>query len=83
MNICSEINRKATPNTMVVGGNLYQISKSFPSFLEDYLCKLAGEHLVGDLKRAYPVYSIASKHTQLRQDQLVNDTATKNGIGYS
>lgn len=44
MNICAEINRIATPNTMVVGGYLYQIIKSFPSFLEDYLCKLAGEH---------------------------------------
>jgi len=33
MNICAEINRIATPNTMVIGGNLYQIIKSFPSFL--------------------------------------------------
>jgi two-component system, OmpR family, response regulator ChvI len=79
MNICAEINRIATPNTMVVGGNLYQIIKSFPSsFLEDYLCKLAGEQSVGNLNRAYPVYSVASKYTQLRQDQLMNDTESIN-----
>ena len=75
MNICAEINRIATPNTMVVGGSLYQIIKSFPSsFLEDYLCKLVGEYSLGDLKLAYPVYSVASKHVRLRQDQLMNDT---------
>jgi two-component system, OmpR family, response regulator ChvI len=78
MNICAEINRIATPNTMVVGGNLYQIIKSFPSFLEDYLCKLAGEHSVDDLNRAYPVYSVASKYTQLRQVQLMKDTKSIN-----
>jgi class 3 adenylate cyclase len=60
VNICTEINRIATPNSMVIGDNLYQIINTFPSFLEDYLCKLAGEQAVGDLKQAYPVYSIAS-----------------------
>jgi two-component system response regulator ChvI len=79
VNICAEINRIATPNTMVIGENLYQIIKSFPSSLEDYLCKLVGEHSVGDLNRAYPVYSIASKYTQLRQDQLMKyDTKSIN-----
>ena len=72
VNICTDINRIATPNSMVIGDNLYQIMKTFPSFLEDCLCKLVGEHSVGDLKRAYPVYSVASKYTQLRQDQLMN-----------
>jgi hypothetical protein len=78
MNICTETNRIATPNTMVIGGNLYEIIKPFPSFLEDYLCKLAGEHSVGDLERAYPVYSVASKYAQFRQDQLMNDTTSPN-----
>jgi two-component system, OmpR family, response regulator ChvI len=79
MNICAEIKRIATPNTMVIGANLCQIIKSFPSsFLEDYLCKLAGEYSLGDLKRAYPVYSVAGKYTQLRQDQLMNDTESIN-----
>jgi two-component system response regulator ChvI len=79
MNICAEINRIATPNTMVVGGSLYQIIKSFPSsFLEDYLCKVAGEYSLGNLKRAYPIYSIASKYVRLRQDQLLNDTESIN-----
>jgi len=71
VNICTEINRIATPNSMVIGDNLYQIIKTLPSFLEDYLYKVAGEHSIGDLKRAYPIYSIASKYAQLRQDQLM------------
>jgi class 3 adenylate cyclase len=37
MNICTEINRIATPNTMVIGSNLYQIIKTFPPFLEDWV----------------------------------------------
>ena len=79
MNICEEINRIATPNTMVIGGNLYQIIRSFPSyFLEDYLCKVAGEYSLGGLKLAYPVYSVVSKYVRLRQDQLLNDTESIN-----
>jgi two-component system, OmpR family, response regulator ChvI len=78
VNICTEINRVATPNTMVIGDNLCQIIKSFPSFLEDYLCKLVEGHSGGDLKRAYPVYSVASKYTQLRQDQLMNNAGSIN-----
>ena len=82
VNICSEINRIATPNTMVIGSNLYQIIRSFPSsFLEDYLCKLAGEQSVGDLNRTYPVYSVVSKYPQLRQDQLMKyDTESINKL---
>ena len=78
LNICEEINRIATPNTLVIGENLYQIIKSSPSFLEDYLCKLTDEYSLGGLKLAYPVYSVASKYARLRQDQLLNDTDSIN-----
>jgi CheY-like chemotaxis protein/class 3 adenylate cyclase len=82
VNICAEINRMATPNTMVIGSNLYQIIKSFSSsFLEDYLCKLVCEYSVGDLEQTYHVYSLASKDTQLRQKQLLKyDTESINKL---
>ena len=69
INICAEINRMADSNSMVVGGNLYLILTSFPSsFIMDYLCKLAGEYSISNLKQAYPVYCIASKpYRQLEQ----------------
>lgn len=79
MNICAEINRIAPPNTMVIGGSLYQIIESFPSsFLEQYVCKLVDQSFLGNLKIAYPVYSVASKYTRLRQNQLLNDTESIN-----
>ena len=67
MNICTEINRMANPNNMVIGGDLYLILKSFPSssFAADYRCKLAGEYSISNLKQAYPVYCVTSKYTQL------------------
>jgi CheY-like chemotaxis protein len=69
MDICSEINRMATLNGMVIGSNLYQIIKSFPSpLLGDYKCEPAGTYLVGELKKdVYPVYSIAIKQQQRAQ----------------
>jgi CheY-like chemotaxis protein len=64
---------------MVIGGSLYQIIESFPSsFLEQYVCKLVDQSFLGNLKIAYPVYSVASKYTRLRQNQLLNDTESIN-----
>jgi CheY-like chemotaxis protein len=73
LNICSEINRMATPDGMVIGNNLYQKINSFPSSLvSEYRCTLVGDYLVGGLKNPYPVYSIASiRQAQLGQDQAI------------
>lgn len=56
VNLCAKINTKAMPNTMVIGGDLYQIVKSF----EEYLFKPAMGYSVG-LKLQYPVYSVYRK----------------------
>ena len=53
VNLCAKINRYATPNTMVIGGDLYQIVKSF----KEYRFESVLEYNNG-LKVQYPVYSI-------------------------
>lgn len=61
MNICSKINSKALPNQMVIGGDLYQIIKSFSNHRDDYRFKSVGEYSVG-FKQMYPVYSVLIKN---------------------
>jgi len=54
VNVCSKINSLAMPNTMVIGGDLYQIAKSFERYRFDSI----SEYHNG-LKHDYPVYSIS------------------------
>ena len=61
INICTTINSKALPNQMVIGGDLYQIIKSFSSVHHDYRFKPAGEYYVG-FKQMYPIYSVLTKN---------------------
>jgi len=56
VNLCSRLNKMAKPNTMVIGGDLYQIVKSF----KEYQFESILEYNNG-LKVQYPVYSI-SRH---------------------
>ena len=56
MNVCSGINRLASPNSMIIGDNLYKIIKSFPSSsspLTDYQFEIAGKYLIGQSKDVY------------------------------
>jgi len=53
VNICSKINRHAKPNSMVIGGDMYQIAKYF----QEYSFKQCSDCSTG-LKFNYPVYSI-------------------------
>ena len=39
--------------------------------------KLVSEHSVADLKGTYPVYSVTSNYTQLRQDQITKTTVLR------
>ena len=59
MNICAKINCMAQPNTMVVGGDLYQILKGLSISEYNYLDK--GAYSLG-LPKAYPVYAVSPKH---------------------
>jgi CheY-like chemotaxis protein/class 3 adenylate cyclase len=62
MNICAKINSMAEPNGIVIGGDLYQIVKSF-SFIDKYyqFRELRGGYSVG-FNHKYPVYAALSKN---------------------
>jgi two-component system, OmpR family, response regulator ChvI len=61
VNICAKINKKAAPNTMIIGGDLYLVLKSIPSLKNDYKLKPVGYYSVG-IKQSYPLYSVSSKY---------------------
>jgi two-component system response regulator ChvI len=72
MNMCAKINSKALPNGIVIGGDLYQIVKSFSSFDYNYYFEgIDDEYLSTDfnkdkhsppLSHPYPVYSLLIKY---------------------
>lgn len=60
VNLCSKINSMASPNRMVIGNNLYQITKA--AFNDDYLFDKINEYSIdNNSDNRYPVYSIASR----------------------
>ena len=61
MNICAKINSMAEPNGIVIGGDLYQIVKSF-SFIGKYQFReLKGGYSIG-FNQKYPLYIALSKN---------------------
>jgi two-component system, OmpR family, response regulator ChvI len=61
MNICAKINSMAELNGIVIGGDLYEIVKSF-SFIGKYQFRELGGYSIGFSHR-YPVYRALSKNT--------------------
>ena len=53
VNICAKMNHMAMPNSMIIGGDLYQIVKLFDSYK---FHSLSG--VMSGLKLEYPVYSV-------------------------
>jgi two-component system, OmpR family, response regulator ChvI len=60
MNICAKINSMAEPNGIVIGGDLYQIVKSF-SFIDKYQFRESRGYSIG-FSQWYPVYIALSKN---------------------
>ena len=58
VNLCSKIVTFAKPNTMVIGGDLYHVVKSF----EEYQFESISEYQNG-LKILYPIYCVKHKRT--------------------
>lgn len=56
VNLCSKINTAASPNGVVIGGDLYQIVRSS----SDYCFDSRGAYGLG-LKFSYPVYSVTRR----------------------
>ena len=62
MNICAKINSMAEPNGIVIGGDLYQIIKSFSFLNKGYeFRELQGGYSIG-FDNKYPVYNALSKN---------------------
>ena len=60
VNLCAKINSKAEPNGMVIGNNLYQVTKTTCG--DDYYFNKIGEYPIDDnSNNQYSVYSIISK----------------------
>src|ERR671910_211481 len=63
MNICAKINSMAEPNGIVIGGDLYQIIKSFSFVNNRYeFSELRGGYSIG-FNHRYPVYRALRKNT--------------------
>jgi CheY-like chemotaxis protein len=62
LNICAKINSMAKPNGIVIGGDLYQIVKSF-SFIDEYQFREVGGGYSIGFSHSYPVYTALSKNT--------------------
>ncbi len=63
INICSKINRKATPNGMVIGGDLYTVLRSL-GFTENFRMHTIGEYAGGLSRYSYPIYSVTPRQTR-------------------
>ena len=66
MNICAKINSMAEPNGIVIGGNLYQIIKSF-SFINRYEFRESDVGNIG-FNPAYSVYHALSKNNTFEME---------------
>jgi CheY-like chemotaxis protein/class 3 adenylate cyclase len=74
MNICAKINSMAEPNGIVIGGDLYQVIKSF-SFVNNNgyeFRELRAGYSVGFNQR-YPVYRVLSKNANNTSGMNINN----------
>jgi two-component system, OmpR family, response regulator ChvI len=76
MNLCSKINSKAQPNTMIIGGDLYLVIRSLHSYSsfkkKGYEFKEIKGHSITGFRYEYPIYSLISKHSRKHSDPAFN-----------
>ena len=73
INICSKINRKAAPNGMVIGGDLYTIFLSL-GFTENFRMQVIGEYAGGSSRYSYPVYSVTPRRRSILEPRNIDVT---------
>jgi two-component system response regulator ChvI len=61
VNLCSKINSKASPNQMVIGKNLYEITKAAFEDNEYFFNKVDEYSIDNNSENQYPVYSAVNK----------------------
>jgi CheY-like chemotaxis protein/class 3 adenylate cyclase len=76
MNICAKINPMAEPNGIVIGGDLYQIIKSF-SFIDKYQFRELQGYSIG-FNHKYPVYAALSKNISEMDINRINQIFSPN-----
>jgi two-component system, OmpR family, response regulator ChvI len=69
VNLCSKINSRASPNQMVIGNNLYQVSKA--AFIDNdyHFNKVDDYQIDNNIENQYPIYSVfnkSKKHNDVR-----------------
>ena len=64
VNFCSRINKKAPPNGIVIGSDLYTIVSSFPTLVNQYNIQEIGELRLSTGKRRYPIYVLSGQKTK-------------------
>jgi class 3 adenylate cyclase len=69
VSLCAKINSKAEPNGMIIGNNLYQVTKA--TFEYNYHFNKIDEYSIDDNSdNQYPVYSIVSKDKNINDKKL-------------
>jgi class 3 adenylate cyclase len=68
VNLCAKINSKAEPNGMVIGNNLYQVTKTI--FDDFYHFNKIDGYSIDNSDNQYPIYSIVSKDKNSNDKKL-------------
>ena len=61
VNLCSKINSRACPNQMVIGNNLYKITKAAFSINEYHFHQVENYSIDNNFENQYPVYYVSNK----------------------
>ena len=73
VSLCAKINSMAPINGMVIGRDLYQVTRSSPSFDNNYYFSEIGKYPITDLKyQHYPVYSITRNKNKENNSETLN-----------
>jgi hypothetical protein len=68
VNLCAKINSRAEPNGMVIGNNLYQVTKTM--FDDFYHFNKIDGYSIDNSDNQYPIYSIVSKDKNSNDKKL-------------
>lgn len=80
MNLCAKINNKAPPNSMVIGGDLYCISRQHHHMLSydnSIHFREIDEYLVRGFKQRYPIYLVETLTSELSSLALAHAISRK------
>jgi two-component system, OmpR family, response regulator ChvI len=73
VSLCAKINSMAPINGMVIGRDLYQVTRTSPSFDNDYYFSEIGKYPITELKyQHYPVYSIIRNKNKENNSKTLN-----------